>query len=387
MDQQSPPSRIFLSPPHIDGDEQARVQEAFASNYIAPAGPHLAAFEEEVAAWAGVPHAVALSSGTAGIHLAPRLAGVGPGDIVLCPTLTFVATANPIRYCGAEPVFIDSERRSWNMDPRLLEEALKKGPRPRAVLVVDLFGQCADLEAIERLCAAYEVPLVEDAADAIGARCGQRPAGNFGQSAIFSFNGNKIITTGGGGMLVTRDPELARQARKLATQAREPAVHYEHRELGYNYRLSNVLAAIGRGQLARLEAKVARRREIFETYRRELRDLPLSWMPEADFGPGTRCTRWLSCALLDPEAGLTPHEVCAAMEKENIECRPVWKPMHRQPLYAGCLRHGGAVAEELYARGLCLPSGSGLTSDQQTRVITTLEKRLDGQGSGVGKEK
>lgn len=365
--------RIFLSPPDITGNELELVQEAFNSNWIAPVGPHLEAFEKEISEYTDIPYAVALSSGTAALHLALILAGVGPGDTVACSTFTFVATANPIRYCGAEPVFIDSEERSWNLDPELLGEFLEKANQenrlPKAVIVVDLYGQCADLESIQHYCGRYNIPLIEDAAEALGAQYRSRSAGSFGQTGIFSFNGNKIITTSGGGMLVTRDKTLADQARKLATQAREPALHYEHHDLGYNYRLSNVLAGIGRGQLARLEDKIARRKEIFETYQKAFAALPLSWMPETDFGPGSRSTRWLSCLVFDSRETRDPWKVCQAMNEHDIECRPLWKPLHRQPLFSECKRVGGKVSEDLYSRGLCLPSGSGMTRAQQERVI------------------
>ena len=365
--------RIYLSPPHLDGDEFRFVREAFESNWIAPVGPHLAAFEEEICACTGARHAVALSSGTAAIHLALVHLGVGPGDRVYCPTLTFVATANPIRYCGADPVFLDCERESWNLDPGLLAETLEadaaRNRLPKAVLVADLFGQCADYRRIESHCAEHGVPLIEDAAEALGAGNGRRSAGTFGRCGVFSFNGNKIITTSGGGMLVTDDEALARHARKLATQARDPAVHYEHSELGYNYRMSNVVAAIGRGQLARLDAKVARRREHFAAYREALGDLPVTFQPEAPWG---RSSRWLTCLTLDPEVDVTPWDICETTEAADIECRPIWKPMHRQPLYQGAETHGGAVAEDLFARGLCLPSGSGMTDEDRDRVIKTL---------------
>jgi len=373
-------SRIHLSPPHLDGDEFRSVEEAFRSNWVAPAGPNLTSFEEELCRYSGVAHGVALSSGTAALHLALLLNGVGSGSTVICPSLTFVATANPIRYCGATPVFMDSEYSSWNLDPDLLEEYLegsqKSNALPGAVIAVDIFGQCADLHRIRDLCLHYEIPLIEDAAEALGARCGGKAAGSFGGIGIFSFNGNKIITTSGGGMLVTDDKTLATRARKLATQAREPAMHYEHSELGYNYRLSNILAGIGRSQLQRLEAKVSRRRQIFENYKKAFDKFPLSWMPEADFGPDTRSTRWLSCLTLDPGHPLTPTQICRTMDSENIECRPVWKPLHLQPLYREARMVGGAVAEDLFQRGLCLPSGSGMTDSDQDRVIRALTPLL-----------
>lgn len=372
--------RIYLSPPDLSGREAACVQEALAGNWIAPVGPDLDAFEREIADSTGIPYAVALSSGTAALHLALILAGVGPGDTVACSTFTFVATANPIRYCGAEPVFIDSEERSWNLDPDLLGEYLDQANRenrlPKAVVVVDLYGQCADLDAVQGHCRRFDIPLIEDAAEALGARYRGRSAGSFGRFGVFSFNGNKIITTSGGGMLVTGDKAQADQARKLATQAREPALHYEHRELGYNYRLSNVLAALGRSQLQSLEQKIERRRNLFDTYRQAFINEPLEPMPEAEFGPGSRSTRWLSCFTLSPDATLSPAEICQMLDAQAIEARPLWKPLHLQPLFEGCRLHGGGVAEKCYQRGLCLPSGSGMTSEIQDRVIQALQKIL-----------
>lgn len=365
------PKRIFLSPPHLDGDEFELVREAFEANWIAPVGPHLLAFEEEMCAFTGAAHAVALSSGTAAIHLALILSGVGRGDRVYCPTLSFVATANPIRYQGAEPVFIDSENTSWNMDPDALEAALQADARanrlPKAVIAVDLYGQGADLPRIAALCQQYDIPLIEDAAEALGTRIQGTHAGRFGKFGVLSFNGNKIITTSGGGMLVTEDPALADHARKLATQARDPAVHYQHSELGFNYRLSNVLAGIGRGQLARLDAKITRRQEHFEAYRKAFQDLPVTFQPAA---PWTTHTRWLTCLTLNADAPVDPWRLCEHMEQVNIECRPIWKPLHLQPLYAGAeLPHGAPVAEGLFQKGLCLPSGSGMTDEERTRVI------------------
>jgi dTDP-4-amino-4,6-dideoxygalactose transaminase len=363
--------RIYLSPPDIGPDEQALVADAFASNWIAPLGPQVDAFECEFAQHLGVAHAVALSSGTAALHLALRQLGVGPGDEVFCSTLTFVASANPIVYEGGTPVFLDCERESWNLDPNILADALRAraraGKTPKALVLVHLYGQSANLDPITALCAQYGVTLVEDAAEALGATHGGRPVGTRGAAGIFSFNGNKIITTSGGGMLVTNDATFAAQTRFLATQARDPAPHYEHSQLGFNYRLSNVLAAIGRGQLRHLAKKVARRRAHFDFYQAALGDLPgVSFMPEAAWGCANR---WLTCLTIDPAAAGTDREqVRVALEKENIEARPVWKPMHAQPLFARAPRFGGAVADELFARGLCLPSGSNLTDDDRARV-------------------
>ena len=365
-------SRIYLSPPHVYGDERLLVEEAFASNWIAPLGPHVEAFERELAEAVGVPYAVALNSGTAGLHLAMRLLDVGPGDEVICSSLTFSASANPIMYERAVPVFVDCDE-TWTIDPNLLEDALKqdavRGVRPKAVVAVDLYGQCADYEAVEGLCERFGVPLVEDAAEALGSLYGERSAGAFGRLGVFSFNGNKIITTSGGGMLVSTDKLLVDRARYLATQAREPAPHYQHTTVGFNYRLSNVLAAIGRGQLRTLHERVATRRRIFQRYVDGLGSLPgLSFMPEALYG---RCNRWLTCLTIDPhEFGATREDVRLALEAEDIESRPIWKPMHLQPVFRECRMHGGSVAERLFEQGLCLPSGSSLGTDDQDRIIS-----------------
>jgi pyridoxal phosphate-dependent aminotransferase EpsN len=365
-------TRVYLSPPHMGGDERRLLAEAFASNWIAPLGPHVDAFEREFAAVVGRSHAAALSSGTAALHLALALLGVGPGDEVVVPTLTFIASASPVVHLGARPVFLDVDPGSWTLDPGLLEEELaeaaRRGRLPKAVVPVDLYGQCADYGALLPICDRWGVPLVEDAAEALGATCGGRPAGAFGRSAIFSFNGNKIITTSGGGMLASDDPDLVARARFLSTQARDPAPHYEHSVVGFNYRMSNLLAAVGRGQLRVLPDRVAARRRNFEEYRRALGDLPgLSFMPEASHGSGTR---WLTVARVDPAAfGATREELRLLLEKEDIESRPAWKPLHLQPVFAGFRSRGGAVAEGIFERGLCLPSGSSLSDADRGRVI------------------
>jgi pyridoxal phosphate-dependent aminotransferase EpsN len=365
-------TRIYLSPPHLGADELGLVQAAIASNWVAPVGPDLDAFERELAAVVGVPHAVALSSGTAAIHLALRLIGVRPGDTVLCPTLTFCASANPVVYEGGTPVFIDADPATWNLDPGLLRDELRDraahGRLPKAVLCVDLYGQCADYEQILDACARYEVPVVEDSAEALGASYRGRMAGAFGRCAVFSFNGNKIITTSGGGMLVSHEAALVEQARFLATQARDPAPHYQHSRVGYNYRLSNVLAAIGRGQLRVLDARVAARRRIFATYRHALGDLPgIALLPQAPYG---HSNAWLTCITVDPDAfGASRHDIQRALDAADIESRPVWKPLHLQPVFAGCPYRGGTVAQDLFERGLCLPSGSAMTDADVNRVI------------------
>jgi dTDP-4-amino-4,6-dideoxygalactose transaminase len=355
----------------MSGHELDLVADAFASNWIAPLGPHVDAFEREFAATVDVPYAAALSSGTAALHLAMKLVGVERGDEVLCPTLTFSATANAITYEGATPVFIDSSRASWNMAPHLLGEELRAcaglGKLPRAVVAVDLYGQSADYDRITAACAEFGVPMIEDAAEALGATYKGRPAGSFGVLAAFSFNGNKIITTSGGGMLVSHDEALVKRARFLATQARDPAPHYQHSAIGYNYRMSNVLAAIGRGQLKVLEERVAARRRNFEAYKELLSDLPgIEFMPEAPYG---RCTRWLTCVTIESKVfGATREDVRLALEAQNIEARPVWKPMHLQPVFAGCRVRGGGVSERIFENGLCLPSGSNLERNDLERV-------------------
>ncbi len=364
-------TRIYLSPPHVSGRESELLAEALESNWIAPLGPQVDAFEAEFGAVVDVPHAVALSSGTAGLHLAMRLLGVGPGDEVICPTLSFVATSNAALYCGAQPVFVDSDAASWNLDPSLLADELaacrRRGKLPKAVVSVDLYGQSADHDAIAAACAPHDIPIVEDAAEALGARYRGKPVGGFGRLGVFSFNGNKIVTTSGGGMLVAHEAELVERARFFATQAREPAAHYEHRELGYNYRLSNLLAAVGRAQLATLDERVEARRRNFATYLDILGGLPgIEFMPEPAW---SRSTRWLTCLTVDRERfGAGPEEIRQTLEGDDIEARPVWKPMHLQPLYRHCrVRHRG-VAEGLFARGLCLPSGSDLSREDLERV-------------------
>ena len=355
--------------------EFAYVADAFRTNWIAPIGPQVDAFEREFCEKFGFGHAAALSSGTAALHLALRLLDVGVGSEVLCSTLTFAASATPILYQGGRPVFVDSNEATWNLDPVLLEkwlaERARVGRLPGAVIAVDLYGQCADLEAIVGICAAHAVPVIEDAAEALGATCAGRPAGSFGRLAVFSFNGNKIITTSGGGMLVSDDEKLINRARFLATQARDPAAHYQHSELGYNYRLSNVLAGIGRGQLQSLDLRVEARRRVFACYEAALGQLPgVTFMPEAAFG---RSTRWLTCFTIDPEkAGVDREQVRLALEAENIEARPVWKPLHLQPVFDGCEVIGGKVAERLFDQGLCLPSGSAMKDEDLERVIATV---------------
>lgn len=375
-------NRIFLSPPHMSGAEFAYVKEAFESNWLAPLGPHVDAFETEFADAVDVDHALALASGTAALHLALICSGVEAGDEVFVSTLTFAGSVFPIRYVGARPVFVDSELRSWNMDPALLENELGRRAQgaqlPKAVVLVHLYGQCADIEAIARVCEHYGVLLIEDAAEALGARYRGRSPGGFGQSAVFSFNGNKILTTSGGGMLVSNDGDFIARARKLSAQAREPAIHYEHADIGYNYRMSNVLAGIGRGQLGVLKERVQKRRRIFQFYAETLGELPgIEFMPEPSW---SYHTRWLTVMTVDPELfGADREQIRQALELENIESRPVWKPMHLQPVFAQERVVGGTVAEQLYENGLCLPSGSSLSEQDLRRiaaVVASLHKGM-----------
>jgi dTDP-4-amino-4,6-dideoxygalactose transaminase len=364
-------TRTYLSPPDVGPEERRLLLDAFDSNWIAPQGPHVEAFEREFAETVGVPHAVALSSGTAALHLALQILGIAAGDEVLTSSMTFAATANAITYVGATPAFIDVSRDTWNLDPDLLEQELEIRRRSRrqvaAVLTVDLYGQCADYTRIVEVCARFGVPMIEDAAEALGATCGKANAGAFGECAAFSFNGNKIITTSGGGMLVSHRRDIVERARHLATQARDLAPHYQHSEIGYNYRLSNLLAAVGRGQLKSLSGKIARRRAVNDAYRRALEIPGLDFMPEAGYG---RSNCWLTCITLSPDGfGASREDVRVALEAENIESRPLWKPMHLQPVFSDCAMSGGSVSEDLFERGLCLPSGSSLAAADQARVI------------------
>ena len=377
-------SRIYLSAPHMGGDELGLVQEAFETNWLSSVGPHITAFEEELGRVVGG-HVCALASGTAAIHLGLRLLGVEAGDEVLCPTLTFVATANPIVYQGARPVFLDSERASWNLDPNVLEQALKAkaavGKLPKALILVHLFGQSVDLDPILELARRYEVPTLEDAAEALGTLYKGAQVGAFGDVGVVSFNGNKIITTTSGGALISSDEAKVQKARFWSTQARDPSIAYEHSELGYNYRMSNVLAGIGRGQLRVLPQRVERRREIAFAYREAFADLEgIELMPQAPWG---HHTNWLSVFLLDEaRLGVSRDAIVHALAAEDIEARPVWKPMHTQKLYASAERFGGEVAEDLYARGLCLPSSTNMTGDEQGRVVDAVRRavRRDSKG-------
>ncbi|TXK82519.1 DegT/DnrJ/EryC1/StrS aminotransferase family protein [Paenibacillus sp. N3.4] len=375
--------KIFLSPPHMSGNEMTYIQDAFDTNWIAPLGPHVDAFEKELAAYVGVKDAAAVSSGTAAIHLALQLLEVKEGDTVFCSSLTFVASANPIVYCGAKPIFIDSEPETWNMSPQALERALhdavQEGQLPKAVIVVNLYGQSAKMDEIIRLCDDFDIPVIEDAAESLGSTYRGEASGSYGKFGVYSFNGNKIISTSGGGMLVSNDVEQLKRARFLATQARDQAAHYQHSQLGFNYRLSNVLAGIGRAQLEVLDDRVQARRMIFNRYQEALSSLPgVHFMPEL---ASSRSNRWLTVLTIDEqEAGISVQEVLAALTEQNIEARPVWKPLHLQPLFEGAKfyphREKEIVSERLFHTGLCLPSGSQMTEDDQYRVISCMKKSI-----------
>ncbi|MEL1135614.1 aminotransferase class I/II-fold pyridoxal phosphate-dependent enzyme [Desulfitobacterium sp. THU1] len=368
--------RIYLSSPHMSGAEQEYIREAFATNWIAPLGPNVDAFERQVADYVGTQGAVALSSGTAAIHLALKYLGVTRGDSVICSSLTFSASANPIVYEGGKPVFIDADPENWNMSAKALARALeglkKEGKLPKAAIIVDLYGQSAHLEPLLELLEHYQVPVVEDAAEALGATYQGKPCGSFGEFGVFSFNGNKIITTSGGGMLVSDNLKALDKIRFWATQARDKARHYQHSEIGYNYRLSNVLAGIGRGQMKVIDERVNTRRAIFDRYYAALNKVDgLDFMPEASYG---RSNRWLTTLTLDSEkTGVTVNDVLIALEEHNIEARPVWKPLHLQPVFKDCPYYsheeGKSISDELFAKGICLPSGTNMTLAEQDRVI------------------
>ncbi len=375
----SPLKRIFLSAPHMSGRELPLIEEAFETNYIAPAGPMIQRFERAFSEYVDVPYAVALCSGTAALHLALRLAGVKSGDEVWCCTMTFIGNVSPVTYLGANPVFLDASANTWNMDVDILADELAKANRedrlPAAIVPTDVFGQSCDMDPILALGEEYDVPVIFDSAESLGARYRDRHAGNGGKAAIFSFNGNKIITSSGGGMLVTHDHDLAEQARFLSLQARDDAPYYQHSTIGYNYRMSNIVAAIGLGQLQVIEERVGRRRAIFNRYYAALSgQAGLSFIPEASYG---RSSRWLTILQIDPESSGTTSEVLrVALEKDNIETRPVWKPMHLQPVFRNARYVGDGVAETLFSNGLCIPSGSGLTNDDVDFVALRINTLL-----------
>ncbi|WP_430790457.1 DegT/DnrJ/EryC1/StrS family aminotransferase [Virgibacillus flavescens] len=376
-------SKIFLSSPHMSGNEQKYIQDAFDLNWIAPLGNNVDAFEREIAAYNSIEDAAVVISGTAAIHLALRLLDVGPRDTVFCSSFTFVASVNPILYQGATPVLIDSEMDSWNMSPaalqRAFDDAKADGKLPKAVIVVNLYGQSAKMDEIADICDSYGVPIVEDAAESLGSKYKGQPSGTFGTYGVFSFNGNKIITTSGGGALISNDVEAIKKSRYLATQARDATVHYQHSELGYNYRMSNIVAGIGRGQLEVLDDRVEKRRAIFETYREAFADAPgFCFMPELE---DSRSNRWLTVLTVDPEkAGISRCEIIEALDEKNIEARPLWMPMHLQPLFEGVEYYpheeGFSVSDQLFKDGLCLPSGSNMTEEQQNRVIGEIKRLL-----------
>lgn len=372
--------RLYLSPPHLGRHEINYLHKALEDNWVAPTGPNLDGFERDICEFTGVSHCIALSSGTAAIHLGLLLLGVGPGDVVLCPSFTFVATANPITYLGATPVFVDSEADTWNLCPERLREAiddqLRQGRKPKALVVVHLYGMPAKLREILALAAEHAIPVLEDAAEALGSRYEGQPLGSFGAVSVFSFNGNKILTTSGGGALLTNDSEWARKARFLATQAKDAAPHYQHSETGYNYRLSNLLAGIGRGQMELIEDRVKRRREIYAWYREHLGSIAGLQIAPAE-PAGSRSNRWLTTLLFNSaETTVTPEQLRLHLETRNIESRPLWKPLHLQPLFATAPMYGGTLCADLFTRGLCLPSGSAMTETDLRRVTDAVREIL-----------
>lgn len=375
-------SKIWLSSPHMGGNEQTFVNEAFDTYWIAPLGPHVNGFEEDLQHYAGAKHAAALSSGTAALHLALILSGIKPGDEVLCQSFTFSASANPIVYQGATPVFVDSEPDTWNMSPVHLEEAIKdritKGQKPKAIIVVHLYGMPAKMKEIIAIAQRYEIALIEDAAEALGSKINGKYCGTFGELSVLSFNGNKIITTSGGGALLSDDETLIQKARFLATQARDVAPHYQHSHIGYNYRMSNVLAGIGRGQMLVLNERVQARRENYIRYlnyfeKAGSRGWQVNLLPEPE---GHFSNRWLTTLTIDPEKnkGLNREDIRLALEAENIESRPLWKPMHLQPVFESAPFYGDGTSEKLFEQGLCLPSGSNLSEEDFNRIFSVLDR-------------
>ncbi|MBN2613909.1 MAG: aminotransferase class I/II-fold pyridoxal phosphate-dependent enzyme [Bacteroidales bacterium] len=370
--------RIFLSPPHMSGSEMKYIKEAFEQNWIAPLGPNVDAFEESLANYCHSNYAAALSSGTAAIHIALILLGVSHGDEVIASSFTFSATINPIVYQGAIPILVDSEKETWNMDPVLLEEAIKnrimKGKKPKAIIPVHLYGMPAKINEINAIALKYDIPVIEDAAEALGSRFKEKPVGSFGKMAVLSFNGNKIITTSGGGALISNEKKLIERTRFLATQARDKAAHYQHSNIGFNYRMSNVLAGIGRGQLEFIEEKVKARRDNFLFYKKHLQHIRgLTFLEEP--GKDFYSNRWLTTILINPdETGITREILQEKLEMENIETRPLWKPMHLQPVFSGCPAYLNGVSEKLFNNGLCLPSGSGLSKREKQIIINAILK-------------
>ncbi len=372
--------KIYLSSPTMHGDEQRFVQEAFDTNWVAPLGPNVDAFEKDVASYIGIGHAAALSAGTAAIHLAVRLLDIQPGDVVFCTSMTFAATCNPVAYERGQLVFIDSERDTWNMSPEALRLAFDKYPKVKAVLCADLYGTPARLDEIEAICREHDTPLIEDAAEALGSSWKGKHCGTYGDFGILSFNGNKIITTSGGGMLVSDDEEAIRHARFLATQAREPVPYYLHKEIGFNYRMSNLLAGVGRGQMLHVEEHIAQKKAIYQYYKNALADIDVIEMNPLG-GPEADCNNWLSCITLKEESPVKPMDIFAALQKENIDSRPIWNPMNNQPVYAGCdfiadpegaQSAKGSVCMDIYERGLCLPSDNKNTQEDMARIVSII---------------
>lgn len=378
-------NKIWLSPPHMGGEEEKLVHDAFESNWIAPLGPHVDAFENEICTILGAGHAAALVSGTAAVHLALIILGVKAGDEVICQSFTFAGSANPIAYQQAIPVFVDSETGSWNMDPELLRKAIqdriRKGKKPKAVIIVHLYGQPAEIDELQKICDRFEIPLIEDAAEALGSSYKDRMTGTFGMFSILSFNGNKIITTSGGGMLLSPNADYIHKARFLSTQARDDAPHYEHSHIGYNYRMSNVLAAIGRGQLKVLDERINRKRQLCSMYRDHLEPLDgITFQPEPAC---TRSNRWLTTILIDPErAGTNREDIRKTLQKNNIDARPLWKPMHLQPIFTESPRFTNGVSEDLFSKGLCLPSGTQLVPEQIEQICGIIRKNIEKKKSG-----
>ncbi len=370
--------RIYLSAPHMGGKEKDFIDHAFAENWIAPLGPNVNGFEKDLQDYSGVAHAAALSSGTAAIHLALILAGVEKDDVVMASSFTFSATINPIVYQGAAPVLIDSEMETWNMDPELLKQAIKtytnKGKKPKAVIFVHLYGMPGKIKEVAEICSEYEITLIEDAAEALGASIGVKKMGTYGDYGVFSFNGNKIITTSGGGALLAEDEQKITKARFLATQARDAAPHYQHSEIGYNYRMSNIAAGIGRGQMLVLDDWVSLRRKNYFFYEQHLSDLGFEFLPEKD---NYYCNRWLTTALLSTKLGFDREHLRTKLEEQNIETRPLWKPMHLQPIFKDCDAYLNGVSESLFNKGICLPSGSSLNDEHRNFIVNEIKKVIN----------